>query len=408
MRLNEDTQFEKKLQKIFNMDLPESELVDKKLNTAYQQIYRQAKKGKVTGGKQKMKTNKFLYGKALAIVAGVMIVVLGGIGVANPALAANIPFIGKIFSYLEERVSYPGDYSENAVVVEEQEQGNDDGAIESQGNSVAKDSEYVQSQNGITVAVTEFNRDENKLYMALRITNDEGFPEDFQTKYPDSGLSILSCVTSAVVHRENQDDAQYSEGYGNIPLTYIEGEYQDDKTFVGIAMLEFDDLTKCTWIDIAFHSFYGLLASGYETEGYLDGEDEAITIYEHDQKIYEGPWNFTIVPGEGIKSQEFIVDQKNDEGFGIARVVKSAYEISAEPVLPEGTDLADYIVTIWDADGKPLESHGGNVETYATYGHNIDEITVYLMEFETWLECKGKNVDKQAENAVFTAHVSLK
>lgn len=89
-------------------------------------------------------------------------------------------------------------------------------------------------------------------------------------------------------------------------------------------------------------------------------------------------------------------------------MVKSAYEVTAVPILPEGAEPADYIVSIWDADGKPLESHGSNVEQYSTYEHNTDEVTIYLMEFETWVECKGKNADKQAENAVFTVKVSLK
>lgn len=152
----------------------------------------------------------------------------------------------------------------------------------------------------------------------------------------------------------------------------------------------------------------GTLSSTHEIEAHAAGEDETVIILENDRKTYEGPWNFTFDLGKAEKAEEFIVNQKNEDGFGIAKVVKSAYEVVAVPIFPEEAEQADYIVSIWDADGKPLESHGSNVEQYSTYGHNIEEVTIYLMEFETWAKCKGDNVNKQAENAIFAVTVSLK
>lgn len=402
-KIDGDTQLNKELQRICSMDLPESELIEEKLNTAYRQIYGQAKKKEKTGGRKKMKANGFSFFKLTAIAAGIMIVILGGIGVANPALAADIPIIGRIFAYLEEKVSYPGDYSEKAVTVEVQEQGISDG------EEIDTENEYIQSKNGLTVAITEFSYDNNKLYMALRITNEEGFPEDFMEDVPDGQLNHLQCNSSAVVHRDGKDDIRYSEADGNIPLYDIEGEFQDKNTFVGIAMVEFDDLTECTGIGFTFHTFYGLLSSTHEMIGHVAGEEETVMIPEHDMKIYEGPWSFNFVLDSDIANtaKEFIVDQKNEDGFGIYKVVKSDYEIMAEPIFPEGVDKADYIVSILDADGKPLESHGGTVEQYSTYGRNTDAVTICLMEFETWLEEKGGNADKCMENAVFSVHVDL-
>lgn len=408
-KLDGDTQLDKELQRICSMDLPESELIEEKLNAAYRQIYGQAKKKEKTGGRKKMKVNGFSFIKLAAIAAGIMIVVLGGIGVANPALAADIPIIGRIFAYLEEKVSYPGDYSEKAVTVEIQEQGTGDGEVIDTEKNAGEANEYIQSKNGLTVSVMEFSYDNNKLYMALRITNEEGFPEDFMKNAPDGQLNHLQCNSSAVVHRDGKADARYSEGDGNIPLYDIEGEFQDKNTFVGIAMVNFDDLEGSTEIDFTFHTFYGLLDSTHEVIGHVAGEEESIMIPEHDMKIYEGPWsfNFPLTPDSTNTAKEFIVDQKNEDGFGIYKMVKSDYEIMAEPIFPEGVDKADYIVSILDADGKPLESHGGTVEQYSTYGRNTDAVTVCLMEFETWLELKGKNADKYMENAVFSAHVDL-
>ena len=414
-KLDGDIELNRELHRICNLDLPESELLRGKLNTAYRQIYEKAEIERKAGERKKMKTNRFSIIKPAAIAAGLMIIVLGGVGVANPALAAEIPIIGKIFAYLEEKVSYPGNYSENAFTVGIQDQENVSETYEGAennsetGNDV-RENGFVQSKNGITVAVTEFSRDNGKLYMALRITNEEGFPEDFMEKRPEGQLSHLQCNSSAVVHWDGKEDASYSEGEGNIPLYDIEGEFQDEHTFVGIAMAEFDDLAGSTGIDFTFHSFYGFLTSTHEVMGHVAGEAETFMIPEHDMKIYEGTWsfNFALDAESADQTEEIIVDQKNGEGFGISKVVRSAYEITAEPVFPEGVNKADYIVSILDIDGKPLESHGGTVEQYATYGRNTDTVTICLMKFETWLEYKGENADKQIENAVFSVRVDLK
>ena len=412
-KLDKDIELNRELHRICNMDLPESELIDKKLDAAYGQIYKKAEQESKTGerkNRKNMKTNRFLVLKLAAMAAGIMIAILGGIGVANPALAVDIPVIGRIFAYLEEKVSYPGDYSENTMTVGEQDQENSVGTEGAPENEQEKGNEYVQSKNGLTVAVTEFSRDSDKLYLALRITNEEGFPADFVGEASFGQLDHLQCNTSAVVHKDGQDDVRYSEGDGNIPLYNIEGEFQDQNTFVGIAMVEFGDLTGSVGIDFTFHTFYGLLPTTHEVEGHVAGETETIMIPEHDRKVYEGPWSFHFaLDGEGAgQTEEIIVDQKNEDGFGISKVVRSAYEITAEPVLPDGEDMADYIVSILDADGNPLESHGGTVEEYSTYGRNTDTVTICLMKFETWLEYKGEHADKQIENAVFSVTVDLK
>lgn len=409
-KIDRDAQLNKELQRICNMDLPESALMEEKLGEAYRQIYAGSKMENKIRRKKKMKTGKFSVAKFVAIAAGAMIIILGGIAVTNPALAADIPVIGKIFAYLEDKVSYPGDYSENTMTVGIQEQESNGGAEKMAENGKEEKNEYEQSKNGLTVVVTEISRDSNKLYLALCITSEEGFPEDFMEEASCGELDHLQCNSSAVVHRDGKADIQYSEGEGNIPLYYIEGKFQDENTFVGIAMAEFDDLTGNAGIDFTFHSFYGLLPGTHEIEGHVAGEAGTVMIPEHDMKVYEGPWSFHFDLDENGAGQaeEVIVDKKNEDGFGISKVIRSAYEITAEPVLPDGADRADYIVSILDTDGKPLESHGGTVEQYSTYGCNTDTVTICLMKFETWLEHKEENADKQVENAVFSVKVNLK
>ena len=74
-KLDGDVQLNKELHRICNLDLPESELLRGKLNTAYRQIYEKAEIERKAGERKKMKTNRLSIIKPVAIAAGLMIIV---------------------------------------------------------------------------------------------------------------------------------------------------------------------------------------------------------------------------------------------------------------------------------------------------------------------------------------------
>ena len=92
-------------------DIPTSGLVNKKIEEAYQEIrMMQKKKTKLL----KKETILAITGCAAAIVF-----IATTYCIYHPTLAAQLPFIGHIFEELEQKVSYPGNYSENAVTLPE-------------------------------------------------------------------------------------------------------------------------------------------------------------------------------------------------------------------------------------------------------------------------------------------------
>ena len=150
------------------------------------------------------------------------------------------------------------------------------------------------------------------------------------------------------------------------------------------------------------------LTTGTRVTGTLAGETETISYLEYDRKTYEGPWTFHLDFSDlQTTEQEIPVNRTNDQGFGIEKLVKTEYELYAVPIFPAEAQPGDYVVTIWDADGNPLESHGDNLEIRSIYGRNVSRVTVYLLKWDDFVECKGNNSYRQPERAVFQATVDL-
>lgn len=349
-----DTELEMMLRKTYGERLSDSESVDSYLEEAYLQLKKRKRRRNYVG--------------RIAVAACLMLAIGLGVGVADPVVAAKIPAIGKIFSYLEQKVSYQGDYSEHAVPVEEVVQG----------------TEYWQTDGGLSVGITEISRDDDKVYLAMKLVRENDSETEFLTEETD-GTGFFYCVSSAKVTSKDGTQNLYSQENGNMPCYQIEGRFQDANTFVGIAMIELEALHAEDEVDLHFER-----------------------IFQDFGNPYDGDWSFDLKMTEASPSLEVKVEQTNEQGIGINSVVRSLYEVHANLIVPEGESKGDYVVTIWDADGIPLESHGSIVENYSVYGHNVDSVTIYVLDYITYMdECKGDNVGKQPEKALFSVTVDL-
>lgn len=89
-------------------------------------------------------------------------------------------------------------------------------------------------------------------------------------------------------------------------------------------------------------------------------------------------------------------------------MTKSAYEMYAEPIFPEGKSDTDYCVAICDAEGKPLESQGEYAEVYSIYGRDTSKVTIYVVDYITYMdECKGNNYVNLPKKAVYQTEVEF-
>lgn len=348
------------------------------------------------------------YSPALYLgLAASIVLALGFIGFSNPVMAAKIPFIGGIFNLVETQVGYPGNFSKNAIVI----------------NSGS----YSQTVNGVTITLSEASYTKMALYYSLELYCEEGFPEDFNRvkNMEDYILSydILNMHSTQSFDFTQADPEKYPEKLisqiidEGLPIpTSIEGNYINSNTFLGIIrvdlsivmdILEVDELPPEFIYSFTIDKFWGELNEFKDIKITHPDTGEVSIIKDAINKYYEGPWSFTVpVTLDSASGQTREINATNSDGIGISTVTKTDYEISAEIILPEGADLADYIVAITDADGKILDGQGGYAQIYSIYGRNTDTVYVYVVDYYTYMdECKADNAYLLPEKALFQTKV---
>ncbi|MCD8155178.1 MAG: DUF4179 domain-containing protein [Clostridiales bacterium] len=333
--------------------------------------------------KNRRRARKILTGVGSAAAVFAVLLALGQI---NPALAARLPVIGGLFAQVEQEVSYKGNYSENAVTLAtslDAEEGSASAAGEDGGN------DYVQTSGSITVTLSEFSGSSEALYFSMEIKNEEEFPadfiktenmEDYQLSY--DRLELLADVSICEMEE------------GNLTLYYLEGQFEDANTFVGIARIALDNLTEelpdTFTLALDIHRIWAELLTG-EMETATSGDGEVKDRLVFDTKNYDGEWSFYVpVSMESEEIRTVAVDETNGDGEGISRVTRSLYEITADMILPSDAQACDYFIAICDADGDLLEHQGNSASVYQTYGRNTDTVYVYLCDYNGYMdELKG-------------------
>ena len=377
-----------------------------------------------------------------AIAAAALIAICAGVLlVSDPSLAAKLPFVGRIFSTVQEKIGYKGNFSDSAEVYvegdvtgsqnENMTQTSEEGPA---GISAAKESDpYVQTSNGLTVTVSEASCSSQALYLALCIENEEAFPEDFMTTLNFGTYQILYLKSDSYynVPGLEKEDRGTDQGYPG-PY-YMEGEYVDDHTFAGIIRVPLDrDKARSIRVSnlneaendaeliregdgiqlpeqftyyLEISDFYGEVEE-YEEVLLRDADGEEIMYNERLKKHYEGTWNFAIDVRMNKDGEETVqVNKTNENGIGIASVARTKFEIKAEMILPEGDSRYGYIIAICDADGKLLDSQGEFAETFSVYGRNTDTVYVYICDLIQFLDELKRDGRKIAEHALFGTEV---
>ncbi len=382
-----------------------------------------------------------------AIAAAMLLILCAGmLLVSNPSMAAKLPIIGHIFSMVQEKVSYKGDYHKDAEIYGE------DNTSQTQDENMTHSSEstetasfqspqansLVQTSNGLTVTISESNCTAQALYLALCIENEDAFPADFiKTKNVEDYIldyDLLYLTTNSYYDVPGLTKKDRPAGAGHPTPYYIEGTFADDHTFTGIIRISLDnDLMSSghatnretaqtdadlIWEDkveqlpeqftyyLEISDIYGDLLECEAVEVKDPESGEVFTLHDPIKKHYAGTWNFAIdVTMNKNGSQVIQVNKTNENGVGIASVEKTAFEIKAQIILPDDALPYDYVVVICDADGKRLESQGTNAEVYSTYGRNTDTVNIYVCDYMKYMdELKGDD-QKIAEGALFKTQV---
>lgn len=406
---------EEELRSILGQELEGSQVV----NSRIEEVYHTVRKA----GRGKKPIRRWMV--AVASTAAIVFIATA-ICISNPVLAAKIPIMGNIFGRIEGDTSYKGDFSKRAIKLAEDE---------------STQGDYVQESGGIKVTVTEASYGSMALYLAIAIESEEGFPSEFNCVENMKGYVL----DYDMLFLESQGEFDFTKSGGgklkNDPYC-IEGKYVDEHTFTGIIRIEVDNLSY-------WPSEQELEAAGIGYEDYEESEagyearekdmkekfpDTGVKIIPPDQftynlnitdifgllfefesnividpetgeefdagrpleQHYPGTWNFSFEVSLDTDNTKVIeVNDIDENGLGIEKVTKTAYEIKADIIVPEGEEWYNYIVSICDANGEVLESQGEYVETYSVYERDLSKITVYICDEETYMnETKGINISK--------------
>jgi len=380
---------EKDYRDVLGTNLAESDVINEKMEEAYQIIRNRTK----ASAHRKKGMKGFIMGMSGMAAAVVLSIT---VCVANPALAAKIPFIGNIFDTVEGDIGYKGDYSQSAEKLVTPEEIKEDGTI---------DSPYVQTSNGITVTVSECNYESMAMYLAVSIESEEGFREELIEEANRGEYSSLYIESTAKADFSSAGGGEivFDPAWGTSAPYYIQGTFVDNGTFAGVIRVDL--------LDVQFLDENGSWQQVEKIPDEFPYELNITSIFadpEEEEKL-TGEWNFTLdvkLNHENTITKE--INETNEAGIGISTVTKTAYELNAKLLLPDDASRADYIVEVCDADGKPLESQGEIAEIYSTYQRDVSRITIYVVDYLTYMdECKGNNYVNLPDKAVFETEVEF-
>ncbi len=294
-------------------------MTDEKLN----QILKQALAPEISDReiqihrRRKDKMGKFGKAGITAAAAVTMAIVgIGGLGYFNPALAAKIPLIGKIFEKVEDDIIYSGDYSDKgSVLTEEDYAGNLD------------TSDYSASDKGITLTASEVYCDGYSIFLTVNIEAEEA---DF-THIPEhyTGMHVTDNRTAAGFYIDGtwSVDGNASERFENT----FEGEVIDSHTFAG--MLKMNLAQKAVNNSKLNLNINGL---GYDDDRMLDGEEISASHWT------EGSWEI-VLPFEVDESDVKTIEVGEQKGnITLENVVVSPYQVIVHATTPgEQRELTD-------------------------------------------------------------------
>lgn len=355
-----------------------------------------------------------IVGKAVAAAVAAAIIGIGGLGYFNPALAAKIPLIGRIFDRVEDDVIYSGDYTDKETVLT-----NEDYA----GNMDT--SKYSVSDQGFTLTASEIYCDGYSIFLTVNIEAEDA---DF-THIPEhyTGMHVADNRTAA---------GFYISGTWNIDGSSpellentFEGEVIDDHIFVG--MLKMNLAEKFEGSGELCLNVNGL---GYDDDRMLDAEEISASYWN------DGRWNLVLpfeVNGTDVKTIEVGETKGN---ITLNDVVVSPYQVIVhattpgeqreltddrrEKLLSQDPDMTDAEMfeilgwsyepcqtIVFNQDGEilyPDIEMPGRAE-FAVQGKEISTLHIYIFDnLDDWARMKEEGMGSSAaDKAVFAKEISV-
>lgn len=429
------------LKDILSKDLEDSRIINDKMEEAYDKIRHMAENPKKSGKKATGAFRRIMIGFSTAAAAVVVALTFCAV---NPALAEKIPFIGDLFTRVQDVFPFGQVPEEEAAplysgaAAEENMEGGENGE-----NASGADSAYRQSVDGLTITFTDVYASNQAVFVGVCVENEQEFP---QLATFAGGYQTLQVKTvENYSFRDNEI----------ISLRDVEGKMEDEHTFIGIMRIDYSDINvddsgyveacreaeanhepipvvkadadmpddwfrKCEIptvfdMDIKINSVIGYLANPITPEGMKSGEElEQMSDEEWENYIKSLPQEWTAFPNsyenwyqEGswtyalqiTKSENDVrtiaINEVNEEGIGVESIEISPVEMTLNPVEP--ADHPTFAVAL-DKNGNKISSGSSNAYELAIADHDISTVYIYIFDYDEYMDdIKGYFWDKETD-----------
>ena len=384
-----------------------SPLIDRKIEEAYGIIRETSEKKKRQSRKRKF---------VQTVAAAAILVAAIGFCAANPVLAKELPLIGGVIGRVQELLGF-GEIPEEEIVAldptgqgkynagEREEAGanntgaNNTGATEIQSTETsveaAEPAQYQTTDQGYTITLTDYYATNQAIFLGVKMESEEGFPE---MSADSDGKSQIMIATLEEYSFRSGDPV-----HGGRALV---GQLTDEHTFLGLIRID-----------------YKSIQTG--NQGYYEQIPEEMTsqleipyffLYPKgtSEETIHGSWKFPeLSVSQSDKEMQVIeIGETNAAGFGLDRIEVSPVELTVYDIFPE-----DHLVmtVVLDKDGRKLTYAGNNTNELAVSGYDISEITVYLYDYEEYMEIKGLALGENStafreileKNALYEKKISI-
>ena len=175
-------------------------------------------------------TLRFAGGLAMVLAASFIICA------ANPVFAKNLPVIGDIFAQLQDKVSFFGNFTDRATVLEEPEADTVDSP-----NGV-----YTKTDDGLTITFSEVYANEQTIYLTMQVKSEEPFPDSMMRELndrQDPGFSLDFIKKYSFIEYGSGDSGEISDSRMYAYMT-PEVTLEDDSTYNCILRLDLKEDAK--------------------------------------------------------------------------------------------------------------------------------------------------------------------
>ena len=235
-----------------------------------------------------------------------------------------------------------------------------------------------------------------RIDLNMKNTDDSGL----QAKQAEAEANGEEFIVDAEVLDQYSTKIEIPEQFTlNLDISQIIGDLADPDTFsTGYTAEELEAMSDEEWNRVMTEA---------EDEGGWDSFPNS-----HENWWMDGSWQFELdINADYSRTQTAEVNEMNEDGAGIASVVKTPFEITVNESYDDKTKRADYFPVILDAQGNVMDVTGGSVNTVSVKNHDTSTVYVYLCDYDEYMdELKGsRNEDGfktlMDERAKFAAEV---